>query len=198
MMLRDRVILVADDTETMRHQLLTRLRAAFPGFEIRVFPTASQLLDNMVDTELVPDCVISDQVMPDIGGAEMLRRIRDESPGALRILHSGSADKSFVSKMTAEGVIEAYIEKGESTDALIDTVKRELSERIAYKVKISEVLVYQDPQKNDPHLRYGDRCYSPIELLAEAQNLSPVGIQFVEDMLDYHETMLQYFKAQGS
>lgn len=56
------------------------------------------------------DIVISDNVLPDGSGVDLLGQMQQLNPGALRIMHSGSAPEDL-SQLVGQGVIQHFVLK---------------------------------------------------------------------------------------
>lgn len=66
--------------------------------------------------------IISDQRMPEMDGVDVLKRARKISPGTMRILLTGYADKKAIISSVNEGEIFRYIHKPWHADELQNTV----------------------------------------------------------------------------
>src|SRR4030042_300458 len=66
-----RLVVVDDDSKV---RLLLERAFRVPEFETHVFPTGAAALQHMA--ELRPDCVVSDILMPDMDGENLLRAVR--------------------------------------------------------------------------------------------------------------------------
>jgi CheY-like chemotaxis protein len=74
------------------------------------------------------DVVVSDMRMPGIDGAELLERVKRESPGTVRIMLSGSADKEEVDRATAS--VDELLGKPCDTKTLRMTIERLMAGRV--------------------------------------------------------------------
>jgi HD-like signal output (HDOD) protein len=73
------------------------------------------------------DAVVSDMRMPNVDGAELLRRVRDLQPGALRVVLSGQMDESAA--VRAAATAHRFLAKPCDSEALIATLARALELR---------------------------------------------------------------------
>jgi CheY-like chemotaxis protein len=121
-----RTILIVDDDESIRDIERRYLEPA--GYRVL---EASSALDaiRLIDSGAVVDLVISDLVMPELGGEEMASRVRLQRP-ALKVLYvTGRIDRVMDARPLAE--IEAYLNKPFTGSELIEAVSRLLFGAIA-------------------------------------------------------------------
>src|SRR4051794_14000453 len=81
----------------------------------------------MLDTEQV-DVVMTDQRMPEMTGVELLERVREKQPDAMRLLFTGYADVRAVVDAINRGNVYRYITKPWDPDELMAII-REACER---------------------------------------------------------------------
>ena len=74
-----RMVVVDDDSKV---RLLLERAFRLPEFETHTFPTGAAALQRVA--EIRPDCVVSDILMPDMDGEDLLRRVRT-TPGLERV-----------------------------------------------------------------------------------------------------------------
>jgi serine phosphatase RsbU (regulator of sigma subunit) len=102
------------------------------------------------------DVVISDFLMPGMNGVELLKRIREHQPEAVRILLTGFADKENAIRAINEVALYQYIEKPWDNDDLLLLIRNALSERnlrrqLADKVHELDKLVERHTRLADEH-----------------------------------------------
>jgi DNA-binding NtrC family response regulator len=101
-------LLVVDDD-----QLVTSSLSSFFNLEMDldpvIFNDAPKALSYLEENE--PDLIISDFLMPDIDGIQLLRRARELHPEVPRILLTGYADKENAIRAINEVKLFQYIEK---------------------------------------------------------------------------------------
>lgn len=97
---RRRTVFVVDDEEMVRTvagELLKHL-----GYEVESASSGEEAVKK-IESGARPDCVLLDIVMPGIGGAEALRRIRAIAPEVKVVISSGFADRVSSASLTDEG-----------------------------------------------------------------------------------------------
>lgn len=130
-----RVVLVDDE-----EMILTSLRAFFEletDYEIATF-TDPREAAGFFETERI-DLVISDFLMPEMDGVELLAKAKETQPSATRILLTGFADKGNAIKAINIADIFYYVEKPWNNSDLKILVERGL-ERSSLLRRIVELL----------------------------------------------------------
>jgi len=112
-------VFVIDDDFAMRDALLTVLRAR--GIRARGFASGVDFFANLPETEYA--CVVTDMRMPQMDGAEVVRRLA-EVKGAdwPVIVITGHAEVSMAVQMMKEGILD-FIEKPFDPNRLIEAVE---------------------------------------------------------------------------
>src|SRR5210317_508339 len=128
--MKEPVILCVDDEEIVLRSLQRELNEALNNAYI--IETAEGGYDALeLFHELKRDgydvpLLISDHIMPDMKGDELLRRIHEHSPGTLKIMLTGQADMQAVTHALNAADLYRYIPKPWETTDLIMTVKEAL------------------------------------------------------------------------
>ncbi len=102
------------------------------------------------------DVVISDYLMPQMNGLELLRELRRLQPESTRILLTGFADKENVIRAVNEVGLYQYLEKPWDNDALLLSVRNAIRERslrvqVAGKVRELDDLLREHKQLSQRH-----------------------------------------------
>jgi CheY-like chemotaxis protein len=113
--------LIVDDSPTA----IVFLEAIFKGanYEVETAATGQEGIDKAV--QLVPDLVITDGLMPDVDGFEVIRRIREHPPTAhipVIMLTSGDFRDGEYASRTPQP--DAYVAKSMDLDPLMKQVQK--------------------------------------------------------------------------
>jgi len=126
----ERVILCVDDEEFVLKTLKRELHEGLDGtYFIETADTgddALEIVEELLQNEEDLPLVIADQIMPEMKGDELLRRIHVLSPNSLNIMLTGQADMQAITNAVNFANLYRYIAKPwEHTDFLL-TVKEAL------------------------------------------------------------------------
>ena len=113
-----RMVVVDDDSKV---RLLLERAFRLPEFETHTFPTGAAALQRVA--EIRPDCVVSDILMPDMDGEDLLRRVR-ALPGLERVPFIA------VSAVRSETRIRAVLAAGAEAFLLKPFPLRDLIEKV--------------------------------------------------------------------
>lgn len=100
-------ILFVDDEEQILRALARTLRDE--GYELS-FSTGPLDALALIEGRSF-DIVVSDFMMPDMSGVDLLARIRERRPSALRMMMTGQADRQATIRAINEGAVCHYLEK---------------------------------------------------------------------------------------
>ena len=110
-------ILIVDDEE----MVLSSLRGVFTlqtDYDVHEASTPKEALSPVGRARV--DVVISDFLMPEMKGIELLKEIKLLQPAAIRLLLTGYADKENAIKAINEVGLYHYLEKPWDNDALLN------------------------------------------------------------------------------
>ena len=112
-------VFVIDDDFAMRDSLLTVLRAK--GIRARGFASGADFFANLPETEYA--CVVTDMRMPEMDGAEVVRRLAQIKGASWPVIViTGHAEVSMAVQMMKEGILD-FIEKPFDPVRLIEAVE---------------------------------------------------------------------------
>ncbi len=112
------VIHIVDDDESVRKSLSFLLSSS--GYAVRVHESATTFLEVARSHE---GCLITDLRMPDIGGVDLLKRMRDQHLSIPVIVVTGHGDVQAAVECMKSGAVD-FLEKPFSDDALLDALGR--------------------------------------------------------------------------
>lgn len=119
-------LVVADDHAILRQGLRTLLEGQ-PGWSV-VGEAADGLTTLALIAKVKPDVAVLDLQMPDLGGLEVARRVREQSPETRVVILSMHAGEPFVREALRHGVA-GYVLKGSASADLIAAVQAALAGR---------------------------------------------------------------------
>lgn len=115
----DGSVFVIDDDAAMRDSLLLLLRSA--GFTARAFASGADFFARLPDVRHA--CVVTDVRMPDMDGAEVVRRLAlRDAPAWPVIVITGHAEVPLAVSLMKAGVID-FIEKPFDPNRLLESVR---------------------------------------------------------------------------
>ncbi|MBE7444440.1 MAG: sigma-54-dependent Fis family transcriptional regulator [Planctomycetia bacterium] len=115
------VILIVDDEETIRFSIKEFLSGQ--GYEVIVAETCEQALEKI--NEFLPDLVLLDLRLPNMGGIELLEKIKTKDPNALIVVMTGFGSIDTAVEAMKIGAYD-YLEKPFKTEHLKLIVEKAL------------------------------------------------------------------------
>ena len=113
-------ILFVDDEPLILQGLERTLRPMRQDWEMDFAQGGAKALERFAASSY--DVIVSDMLMPDMDGAELLKEIQQKSPTTIRLILSGHADQKY--SMKCVGVAHQYLSKPCDPDALKNTLSR--------------------------------------------------------------------------
>ena len=166
-----RPILVVDDEPEMLFSLRNLLRREF---EVYTAGSGAEGMKILADHEV--HLVMTDQRMPEMTGVELLNRVKNEHPGAMRLIFTGYADIKAVIDAINQGNVFRYVTKPWDPEELLAAL-RDAGARYDCIVRRNGLLA---------ELRaYEARCISYKDGLLSNQlgTLTPAGVDEAEQLL---------------
>jgi DNA-binding NarL/FixJ family response regulator len=118
-MQKKRVVLIED--ETLFRQLIRLTLGKVPDLEVVAeFGTAREGIAYCADEK--PDLLVTDLMLPDLEGRELIRTVRTALPDTRVMLLTGHPGGRLPSELLSLG-IEGYLDKGSSVDFLLHAVR---------------------------------------------------------------------------
>lgn len=113
------LILVVDDEMLVldvMNKLLTRC-----GYRVLLAEDAAEALEHLLENGGEIGVIVTDIIMPDMNGLELLRRVKEIHPGLPAVAMSGNIDQEFLEKLEEIGVTEV-IDKPFRADQLLKSL----------------------------------------------------------------------------
>lgn len=117
-------VLLVEDEDGVRSFAARALRSR--GFEVLEATNGAEALDLLETSEVAPDIVVSDVVMPEVDGPTLLKALRQTHPDMKFVFMSGYPNDAFRSGMDAEEKF-GFLPKPFSLVELVGKVKEELA-----------------------------------------------------------------------
>ena len=118
-------ILIADDHELVRKGLVSILTQNHSEWQV-VGDAATGAAAVELGTALRPDLAILDLSMPDLGGLEVAKQLRESAPD-IRILILTMHAAAPIQRQLRKARVNAYLAKNEAPKMLVDAVERVLA-----------------------------------------------------------------------
>ncbi|MBD5804938.1 Response regulator protein TmoT [Azoarcus sp. Aa7] len=117
-MIKEQSVFIVDDDESFRHAARRVFRSA--GFRVEIFESAAAFLSGFRPCDEA--CIILDLRMPEVGGLELLERLRQRQIDLPVIIYTGNADVPVTVRAMQAGAF-AVVEKPFSDELLIARVR---------------------------------------------------------------------------
>ncbi|MBU0489943.1 MAG: SpoIIE family protein phosphatase [Bacteroidetes bacterium] len=120
------IIICVDDESIVLQSLKTELKEAFPEFMIEIAEgghQALELFDELTEEKCDIPLIISDYIMPDMKGDELLIKIHERSEKTMKIMLTGQATTEGVGNAINFARLYRYIPKPWEKDDFILTVR---------------------------------------------------------------------------
>lgn len=147
------IILLVDDSEVDRRLMLGLLNADFDWL-VTEAKNGLEALRLMPDTS--PDVVVTDMLMPEMDGMQLVTQLGEDYPNVPVVLVTGQQDASLAFQALRQGAA-SYVPKAKLTEKLLETVEQVLSLRDADHfderiVQLTTNTRYRFVLDNDPSL----------------------------------------------
>jgi signal transduction histidine kinase/ActR/RegA family two-component response regulator len=129
---RPATVLVVDDEDIIRALMKRALEEV--GYEVLLARNGREALDSLVRHRGAVDLVLSDLVMPVMGGRELANRLKAEYPGLPVVWVSGHPKDAAPVSSDAAGA-GLFLQKPIEPDVLVETVARALERRGGRRVR---------------------------------------------------------------
>ena len=169
-------VVVADDHEMIRTGLRTVLEQQCACEVVGEAATGTAALA-LVHT-FRPALLVTDMVMPELGGLEVLRQVRATAPATQVIVFSMHADVSYVREALHAGALGYVLKESLSSD-LIAAIQHALAGRRYVSPVLSEQILdaYAQPPSQaqfDPYQQLSEREQAVFVLTAQGRTSSAI------------------------
>lgn len=113
-----KIFLVEDDefySKLLRHHLSLN-----PDYDVEIYTSGKELLENMYKR---PDVISLDYSLPDISGADLLRKIKKQYSDIPIIIVSGQEDITTAVNLLKEGAYDYIVKDKDTKDRIWNTIK---------------------------------------------------------------------------
>ena len=164
-------ILIVDDHPIVRAGL-RRLLTAEAGFELCEAASGREALSAFKEQQ--PTLVILDLNLPDIGGLEVLARLKAGAPDARVLVLTMHDDETHVTRALRAGAA-GYLTKNAPPEELLEAIGRVAEGHTYIEREIAEGLVFASIRSSsDPLKDLSARDLEILRLLAEGRSLSQI------------------------
>ena len=170
-------IVLTDDHPVVRRGMRALLEAE-PGFSV-IGEAGDGLEAVRLAERLRPDVLVLDLMMPGLSGLEVLRVVRQRSPGTRVVVLSMHSNNAFVVTALRDGAT-GYVLKGSEEAHLLDAVREAVAGRRHLSPPLTERALdaYIDQMRSaplDPHDTLTAREREVLQLAAEGRTGQEIG-----------------------
>jgi len=197
------VVVIVDDEESILKELRILLGRTY---KVHVFANPEDAED-FVDKNAV-DLVVSDEMMPEMRGSELLARIHKKYPDICNIVLSGQAEKDDIVRAVNEGHIFSFLYKPAERQQLMNVIAKGLENRnmkIQLAVQNAQLKEYSENLEKMVEEKTAQlvKAYDRLNMLDENKMYFLV---YLSDEIDSSldrikklaEVLLNYFAFAGS
>jgi two-component system, NarL family, invasion response regulator UvrY len=164
-------ILIVDDHPIVRAGL-RRLLTAEPEFEVLEAASGREALRSFKEQQ--PELVALDLNLPDIGGLEVLTRLKAIVPDARVLVLSMHDDETHVTRALRAGAA-GYITKSARPEELVEAIRRVALGRTYIEREVAEGLIFASVRASpDPLKDLSSRDIEILRQLAAGRTLSQI------------------------
>lgn len=125
-----------------------------------------------------PDVVLMDMVMPDVSGAEAIRRIKQIHAGAIIIALTSFGEEELIKEALRAGA-RGFLYKNVSVNELADAIRQVHKGRVVLDPKASEVMLRIVSESNSAPIKseLSEREHEVLQLLAQGLTNKQIAIR---------------------
>lgn len=114
-----KVVIVDDEVVILK--AISRILQSEEDLEIEVYTHPVEALDHIGRTPV--DIILADYRMPDMDGVEFLTKVRERDSNIVRIIMSGQADLSALTRAINDACIHKFLPKDFTPEILKETIR---------------------------------------------------------------------------
>lgn len=184
-------VFLADDHEIVLGGLQ---RLIAESGDLEVVGTATdgrQALQRTLRDDFAWDVLVLDLSLPRVAGAEVLRRVKAQRPGAKVIVLSMYPEEQYAPHLLASGA-DAYVSKSSAPERLLEAIRAVASGARWTSAGVAKRLQEQRPDEPAlPHRRLSSREHQVFALIIEGHSVTDIAAQ-----LDLHaSTVSNHLRA---
>lgn len=133
------VVYIVDDDVSF--QTASRRRLALAGYEVQVYSSAEQFLDQQCDDNR-PGCLLVDVRLPGLGGPELQARLHADGSTLPVVFVSGHDDIKTVVRTVKAGA-DDFLIKPVASDAMLAAIEHAIARHDLSRKRLSELNVFR-------------------------------------------------------
>ena len=173
-------VLLVDDHEIVRQGLRFFLET-HPDFSL-IAEADSGLTAIKLAEEVIPDVALMDLIMPEMGGVEATRRIKDLSPRTQIVVLTSYHDDEHIFPALQAGAI-SYVLKDVRMEELADVIRRAVLGEATLHPRVASRVIQElhgsRSQELNPFTELTDRELEVLKLIAKGLSNSEIASQLI-------------------
>ncbi|MBI9045413.1 MAG: response regulator transcription factor [Anaerolineaceae bacterium] len=165
-------VMIVDDHEMIRRGLIDFLKV-FDNLEF-VGEASNGEEAVLLFSEIQPDVVLMDMIMPVMDGVEATRKIMQEFPGSHIIALTSFEDEQLVPKALEAGAI-SYLQKNIPMDDLADAIRKAVLDQPILSKEATQTLISAATRTTKPGFNLTSRELNVLSLIVKGKSNAEIG-----------------------